>query len=110
MSDTDTDTDWIETRWHPGETDDQFVVERTQDVEPILNQNKKRQNDGLDGYSPSRDLKQVASIPLVVAEQWMKADGVNWLSLTGKDREKYLRKKLNDPDNAFLRTDNRGLL
>ena len=40
----------------------------------------------------------------------MKADGVNWLSLTGKDREKYLRKILNDPDNAFLRTDNRGLL
>ena len=104
------DTDWIETRWHPGETDDQFVVERTQDVEPILNQNKMRQNDGLDGYSKSRDLKQVASIPLVVAESWMKTDGVNWLQLTGSDREKYLRKKLNDPDNAFLRTDNRGLL
>ena len=25
-------------------------------------------------------------------------------------REKYIRKKLNDPDNSFLRTDNRGLL
>ena len=79
------DTDWIETRWHEGETDDQFVVERRQDVEPILNENMRRQNDGSDGYTPSRDLmKQVASIPLVVAEQWMKADGVNWLSLTGR--------------------------
>ena len=104
------DTDSIETRWHEVETDDQFVVSRTQDVEPILNQNKKRQNDGLDGYSPSRDLKQIASLPLVVAESWMKTDGVNWLQLTGSDREKYLRKKLNAPDNAFLRTDNRGLL
>ena len=36
--------------------------------------------------------------------------GVNWLSLTGPEREKYIRKKLNDPDNVFLRTDNRGLL
>ncbi|HIC59844.1 MAG TPA: hypothetical protein EYO71_07195 [Rhodospirillales bacterium] len=81
-----------------------------QDVEPILNQNKIRQNDGSDGYTPSRDLKQIASIPLVVAEQWMKADEVNWLSLTGLEREKYIQKKLNDPDNSFLRTDNRGLL
>ena len=56
------DNEWIETKWHEGETDEQFVVERTQDVEPILNANKIRQNNGRDGYTPSRDLKQVASI------------------------------------------------
>ena len=89
-----------------GDTENQFDVTRIQDVEPILNENKKRQNNGTDGHTTSRDLKHVASIPIVVAEQWMKADGVNWRSLTGPEREKYIRKKLNDPDNSFLRTDN----
>ena len=102
--------EWIETRGHRGDNDNQFIMARMQDVGSILDQNKKKQNDELEGYSKSQDLKQVASIPMVVAEKWIKDDGVNWLSLTGSDREKYIRKKLNDPDNAFLRTDNRGLL
>lgn len=104
-----TEQEWIETKFHQ-ENADEFVIERSQDVEPILNENKRRQNDGTDGYTTTRDLKQVASIPMVVAEQWMKEDGVNWLQLNGPEREKYIRGKLNDPDNAFLRTDNRGLL
>jgi len=99
--------DWIQTRFHSG-NDDKFTIERVQDVEPILSNNKARQNDGTDGYSKSRDLKQIASIPLVVAEQWIKEDGVNWLQLTGQEREKYIRRKLADPDNFYLRTDNRA--
>ena len=53
----------------------------------------------------------VSSLPLTSIE-WCSQDGNmrRVPSLTGSDREKYIRKKLNDPDNVFLRTDNRGLL
>ncbi len=96
--------DWVQTRWHDDESAGQVTVERVQDVEPILDNNKRLLNDGTNGYSESKDLKRVASIPLVVIEQWMKKDGVNFLSLSGPERQKYLRKKLNDPDNRWLRT------
>ena len=96
--------DWVQTRWHEDESAGQVTVERVQDVEAILDNNKRSLNDGTNGYSKSKDLKRVASIPLVVIEQWMKEDGVNFLSLQGTDREKYLRKKLNDPNNKWLRT------
>ena len=97
-------SDWVETRWHDDESAGQFTIERVQDVEPILDNNKRLLNDGTNGYSKTKDLKRVASIPLVVIEQWMKKDGVNFLSLSGPERQKYLRKKLNDPDNRWLRT------
>jgi len=104
-------SDWIETRWHEDVSAGQYIIERVQDVEPILDMNKIRQNDGTDGYTPSKDLKHVASIPLVVIEQWMKQDGVNFLAMPhGPEREKYIRKKLNDSDNNFLRTDGGGRL
>ena len=99
------DQDWVQTRWHEDESAGQVTVERVQDVEPILDNNKRLLNDGSNGYSKSKDLKRVASIPLVVLEQWMKEDGVNFLAMPhGPDREKYLRKKLNDPNNKWLRT------
>jgi len=97
-------SDWVQTRWHDDESAGQFTIERVQDVEPILDNNKRLLNDGTNGYSKTKDLKRVASIPLVVIEQWMKKDGVNFLSLSGPERQKYLRKKLNDPDNRWLRT------
>jgi hypothetical protein len=42
---------------------------------------------------------------MVVIEKWMKDDGVNVLALTGPERTKYFRRKLNDIDNRYLRTD-----
>ena len=79
------------------------TVETTQDVEPILERNKALQNQD-DGYSPSREWRRIASIPLVVAQQWMKEDGVNWLALPRRERQIYLRRKLRDPQYRYLRT------
>jgi len=102
------DEELVTTQFFHDQADEKYVVNRVQDVEPILKANKIAQTDGSDGYTASRDLKRVASIPLVVVEQWMKQDGINVLALTGDEQQKYLKKKLNDPDNRFLRTDSGG--
>lgn len=91
-----------ETRFHTD--DDSFVIETVQDVQPILEQNKKLLNS-----SPNRkaNMRHVASVPNVVNEEWKKEfkrkTGLNpdwspepWL--------KFVTAKLNDPDNGFLRT------
>jgi hypothetical protein len=80
--------------------DDAFAVTATQDVGPILDANKEDQSFST-GYTPSRDLKLVARIPLVVAEHWLNAYGVNVLDPNHKAA---VRRLLNDRDWLFLRT------
>lgn len=93
----------VTTTFHYDEDGDRSTIETVQDVESILEANKAMQTDG-DGYTPSRDLKHIASIPLVVAQKWMQEDGVNFLALGKQDKAAYLRRKLNDPDWRYLRT------
>jgi len=76
------------------------IIERkTQDVEPFLDRNKELYNAG-DGYSPSRDLRRAASIPLVVVEQWL-SEGID---IFNPDHAEAIKRKLNDPENRYLRT------
>lgn len=90
----------IETRLHYDWAEENLVVERRQDVEPILNFNKKLYTHN-DGYSPDRTLRRVASIPNVVIEQWETQEGINVYTKEGWER---VKRKLNDPDYLFLRT------
>ena len=87
------------TRWQYDEPTGATVIQRVQDVEPILEANKAMFSEG-DGYSPSRDIKRVASIPMIVIEQWMK-EGIN---IFDKNCREAVKRKLNDPANLFLRT------
>jgi len=89
----------IETTADYDEMADRLIVKRTQDVEPILELNKKLQNEN-DGYTPSRNMRRVASIPNVVLEQWMK-EGVD---VFDKNCREAVRRKLNDPEWMWLRT------
>lgn len=75
-------------------------IQRVQDVESILDWNKRQQNDG-DGYTPSRDMKKIASIPLVVAEKWLNEEGINIFDPNHKDA---VRRKLNSNEYLWLRT------
>lgn len=95
--------DGVVNTFHHDEMADTSYVRSVQDVEPILESNKALQTLN-DGYSPSREMKRIASIPLVVAQKWMKEDGINWMALPKHEKAKYLRRKLNDPNNRFLRT------
>ena len=93
----------VTTTFHYDPDGDKTIIETSQDVEPILEQNRRAQSLN-DGYSPSRELKRVASIPLVVVQKWMQDDGVNFLALGKQEKRAYLRRKLNDPEWQYLRT------
>lgn len=89
----------VVTRWQYDEPTGLTVIERVQDVEPIFEVNKQLYNDG-DGYSPSRELRRVASIPMAIVEMWMQ-EGVN---IFNPDHMPEIRRRLNDSENLFMRT------
>jgi hypothetical protein len=75
-------------------------VYREQDVEPILDHNKRMQADGVGGWRRAGGVRrQVAEIPNIVIEAWLK-EGFNFFRCT----ENELRKKLDEPNWAYLKT------
>ena len=83
------------------ESDEKITLTKTQDAQPILDQNARERNSGVNDPTRTAVGRKVASIPLVVWQNWMKE--------TNGEKQKdptLLAKYLNDPDNAFLRTHN----
>jgi hypothetical protein len=80
--------------------DGTFALQRTCDVTAAIEANKELRKSG-DGYSPSRDLRRVASIPVAVQFEWLRRYGADPLA---KGNEALLRRLLNDPEWAHLRT------
>ena len=74
-----------------------------QDLDPVLNANQRKRtnSDFDDGYAPSKDMKHVASIPLILITQWAREHGV---SPFGPEMNEIIRKKLNCSEYAYLRT------
>jgi|TARA_R100000951_G_C2583966_1_gene162801 hypothetical protein len=72
-----------------------------QDAEGILNNNKELLNNYGDKltFGKQQHGMRVASIPVGIWEKWMKETN----GAIEKD-SKLMKKYLNDPDNAFLRT------
>lgn len=87
------------------ETDGKLTVKTSQDVSPILNKNKKLYTLN-DGYSPSKDIKRVASIPNIVLTIWAKEyNGTNnWFAIPKLERKRILKLKLNSSDYKYFRT------
>ncbi len=92
---------YAQTAMEISESEELAVIHTRQDVQPLIDRNKRFQNSGLDGYTPSRDWQQVASIPAVLIEKWYKEEGIRWWDPAHKDR---LLRKLDDPDLRYLRT------
>ena len=84
-----------------------ITVLRWQQVDAILDLIKRERNE-VTTWRPygsgRRDVsrRHVAEIPLAVVEQWFK-EGINIFG-PDRDMQKAFRKKLNDPDYAYLRT------
>lgn len=74
------------------------------DVGPLLEQNKQMRNHN-DGYTPSRELRRVASIPYAIGLKWQNEEGW-WFMDAAKDPDvaKKLAAKLNSSEYAYLRT------
>jgi hypothetical protein len=86
--------------WYHEQPDGAFVIETRQDVAPIIERNKAL-SAADDGFSPSRDVARVASIPIVVQYEWLKRYGIN---VFDRNDEKRVRRLLNDPEWRYLRT------
>ena len=92
--------------FHYDEMTDLATVERTQDCEPIIEHNKRLQTFN-DGYSPSREFRRIASIPLVVFEGWLNDDGLTWYDYCRMDKRgqaQYRARRLMSSDWRHLRT------
>lgn len=86
---------------HWDESDDRFAVERRMDATPVLDANARRRNDGTNGYGKSRELRHLATVPIVVQYEWIRRYGADPLA---RGQEDLLRRVLNDPDWRWLRT------
>lgn len=82
------------------EADGSHTFAASQDTDPILERNKAMANHN-DGYSGSREMRRVASIPLILIQKWLHEEG--WDAFDPRHADK-LAQKLNSSDFAHLRT------
>ena len=68
--------------------DGKIVVNRSQDIQRILDFNKER---NIDGHNRKSDMRLAGSIPFVVIEMWMKECGAK---LGSQELNEYIKKKL----------------
>lgn len=77
-----------------------FVTE--QDARPIMRDNAREQTDGTDGWTPSKDMRKAATVPMVFMYKWLaECGGKNFSDPTFKE---YLKRKLNDSEWRHFRT------
>lgn len=94
----------IETQFHVD--DGKIIARRVQDVEDIIENNKRLQNEP---QSRKSDLRHLASIPNVLIERWINeeyARGNVGLRMFTAEFDQLVERKLRDPEWAFLRVDN----
>jgi len=83
------------------ESDDKLHIAHTEDIQPTLDSNARARAEG-DKHSKWGDWNRVASIPPTVAMQWMQ-EGINVMAPNSEDQAR-IKKKLNSPEYAYLRT------
>lgn len=83
------------------EGEGKVTLVKHQDASPIVERNKNELSSGVNNLSDGPVGRKVASIPLTVWQNWIKATN-------GEIQRdpKLLAKYLNDPDNALFRTHN----
>jgi hypothetical protein len=82
--------------------DNRIVIQQTQDVEAIVEDNKRRQSERPTGF-----FRKLASVPTVVLYQWMLKDGIApgvFMRMKKAEKMAWYRRHLNDSDNKYLRT------
>ena len=77
-----------------------LTVHRGEDVEPALELNKALYSYN-DGYSPSRELRRAASVPMAIIEKWRNELGID---VFNPDHREAVRRLLNSSEYLYLRT------
>jgi len=78
--------------------DDRLVIGRTQDCTAILEDAKRRHNDGLHG---SADVKHAARIPNVIVEKYCNEQGVSFADFMADPV--HIKRLVQHPDNGMFR-------
>ena len=76
----------LDTTYHT--EDDKLIVQRSQDVQRILDFNKER---NIDGHNRNSEMRLAGSIPFVIAEMWAKECGAK---IGSQEFLAYVKKKL----------------
>lgn len=85
-------------------SDGSVTFERIQDIEPILDLNKYLQNEP---QKWAGTWHHIGIIPNVVLEKWTNEEGVNVLGMSSEEWGQFIKRKLRDPDNKWLRATDR---
>lgn len=72
----------------------------SQDTDPVIEHNKRLATHN-DGYSPTRELRRVASIPFALILKWKQEEGWDAFDPACADK---LAQKLNSNEYLYLRT------
>ena len=72
---------------------DRLYIQKSQDIEPVLEENLAHRNAGNNGYGKSRNWRKIGSIPCIVVEKILREHGVNIME-NSPEAEKYIRKFL----------------
>lgn len=86
--------------FHEDASNGEIAIETVQDVSSILEANVAEYNSGNDGYTPSRDMKKVAEIPLIEVTKLMQ-QGIN---IYDQNDWPKIAAKLDDPEWLKFRT------
>jgi hypothetical protein len=83
--------------------DGTFTIHRRQDAEPTIEANKALQS------VPQRTdgLKHIASIPVLIYEQWIAETGGELMRMSSHEQAKFFRRKFRDPQWRYLLTTGR---
>lgn len=90
----------VETYHEYDEAEDKTYVSYEQDVEPLLDRNKRLQNEAQGSMG---DMVHVASIPPTIQLKWLIEHGVD---LMNKDHMPGVKRLLNDPEWRYLKVRN----
>ena len=95
------------TTYNLDEQEEKVIVKEETNIDSHLKHNKELLNFN-DGYSKSRDLKRVASIPLGALQVWASefdpSTKGNWWKLPKETQSKILKLKLNSSEFKYFRT------
>jgi hypothetical protein len=82
------------------------ALQWTADVEPVIEANKRAQNDGSRGWGTTREWRKVASIPVAVLMEYCQSRGIPLEhALGGPGQREAIGRMLADSDYRYLRTD-----
>lgn len=82
-------------------SEDRAIIRRIEDVEPVIEANKREQNSGHNGYTPSKDMRKAATVPVGVIYEWLDKYGVNFFD---RDHWPAVQRLLNSNEYRYLRT------